>query len=217
MIKNQPNSMKTPRTRRKRQLGISLVEMGIAAAVVGILLMGILVGLPKVQLNARLDKARQEIPQTIDAMTLTYVTQANTDKVSLQFLSLANAWPANRVTDSGKTTAKVNGVFPGSDEQVFSNTTTSVPRLTQNNQGFSYWLHNVPKEACLPLVQLLITHRSVAEVSVSDASKAKPGGGRGATTVTTNTRSTLYLDMTKVATACSTEGRKSINAQVSRT
>ena len=206
--------MKTPRKSRRRQLGISLVEMGIAAVVISVLLIGILVGLPKLQLDSRLNKARQEIPLVLNAMNAAYATQLDTNGASTRILSAANVWPQDRVVNPGQTSVQVNGVFPGSTEFVFANATTTT-RLPTGNQGFTYWIRNIPKEACLPLVQLLVTQRSVAEVSVGDAT-LNPNGNRATSVVTQITRSGLIVNMLNATTACSAPGNKSVVALVSR-
>ena len=207
--------MKNPPNNRRRQLGISLVEMSIAAVVFSVLLVGILVGLPKLQLDLRMNKARQEIPLIINAMTAAYATQPNTAGASTQILSAANVWPESRILNRGLPAVQVNGVFPGSTERAFANAIAVQPRLGAANQGFSYWIHNIPKEACMPLVQLLVSQRAVVEVSVG-AATLTPGGNRANTVVTTYANSSLAINMANATNACSTAGNKSVVAFLSR-
>ncbi len=202
-------------TSRKRQLGLSMVEISIAAVVISTALIGLLAGLPKLQLDMRLNTARQEIPAVLNAITAAYATQPNTMAASTQILSAAGVWPSHRVIDSGLSTVRVNGVFPGSREYAFNNATEHPPRLASAHQGFMYWLQNVPKEACLPLVQLLVSQRAVAEVSVDIGTKV-PNEWRAATVVTTFAGSTLTVNMVSATTACSTPGNKTIAAAISR-
>lgn len=207
--------MKTLGTSRRKQLGIGLVEMSIAAVVIAVFLVGILVALPKLQLDQRLNKARQEIPLTLNAMTAAYATQASTEGASTRILSAANIWPKDRVIDPGKASVRVNGVFPGSREYVFPNTEEVPPRMASAQEGFAYWIQNIPSEACLPLVQLLVSQRSVTDVTVSP-STTPPSGARGASRVTVWAHSNIQVHMKRATDACSTPGNKSITAYVSR-
>jgi type II secretory pathway pseudopilin PulG len=207
--------MKTLRHSRRTQLGISLVEISIAAVVISAVLLGILVGLPKLQLDQRLNKARQEVPLALNTMMVAYATQPNTLGANTQILSAANVWPNERVSNSGLTTVKVNGVFPGSTEHVFANTATTALRLTRANDGFAYWIRNIPAKACLPLVQLLISQRGVVEVSVG-AATLNPSGGKASTVVSQYLNSSLSANMSTATTACSAAGNKTVVALVSR-
>ena len=207
--------MKTLRHSRRTQLGISLVEISIAAVVISAVLLGILVGLPKLQLDQRLNKARQEVPLVLNTMMVAYATQPNTLGANTQILSAANAWPNERVRNRGLANVTVSGVFPGSTEHVFANTVTTALRLTRAGDGFTYWIRNIPSQACLPLVQLLISQRGVVEVSVG-AATLNPGGGRASTVVSQYQNSGLSANMSTATTACSAAGNKSVVALVSR-
>lgn len=207
--------MKTLRHSRRTQLGISLVEISIAAVVISAVLLGILVGLPKLQLDQRLNKARQEVPLVLNTMMVAYATQPNTLGANTQILSAANAWPKERVRNPGLATVQVSGVFPGSTEHVFANSSTAQLRLTRTNEGFTYWIRNIPANACIPLIQLLISQRSVVEVSVG-AATLNPGGGRASTVVSQYLNSSLSMNMATATTACSAAGNKTVVALVSR-
>jgi hypothetical protein len=207
--------MKNLRRSRSKQLGISLVEISIAAVVTSALLLGILVGIPKLQLDQRLNTARQEVPLVITTMMMTYAPQPDTKGANTQILSAANAWPSARVSNPGLGNAAVRGVFPGSTEHVFANASVNALRLPNANQGFTYWLSNVPKEACLPLVQLLISQRGVVDVSVG-AGTLSPTGTRATTGVSHYVHSGLAVNMAAATSACSKDGNKSVVALVSR-
>jgi type II secretory pathway pseudopilin PulG len=207
--------MKTLRHSRRTQLGISLVEISIAAVVISAVLLGILVGLPKLQLDQRLNKARQQVPLVLNTMMVAYATQPNTAGANTQILSAANAWPNERVSNPGLATVRISGVFPGSTEHVFANTATTTLRLPQANDGFTYWMRNIPKQACIPLVQLLISQRGVVEVSVG-AAALNPSGGRASTVVSQYLNSSLSANMAAATGACSAAGNKTVVALVSR-
>jgi len=207
--------MKTLRHSRRTQLGISLVEISIAAVVISAVLLGILVGLPKLQLDQRLNKARQQVPLVLNTMMVAYATQPNTAGANTQILSAANAWPNERVSNPGLATVRISGVFPGSTEHVFANTATTTLRLPQANDGFTYWMRNIPKQACIPLVQLLISQRGVVEVSVG-AANLNPSGWRASTVVSQYLNSSLSANMAAATGACSAAGNKTVVALVSR-
>lgn len=210
--------MKYQQIKYTRQRGVSLVEMGIAAAIVAVILVGALLALQKVQMDRRLQKARQEVPATILAISQTATTQTSTyGWATTQTLSMMDVWPNDRVENPGMATVKVNGPFPGSTERVFANAVTAGPRLKQINQGFAYWLSNIPAEACMPLLQLLVTQRSVAGVYVGAASTNPSGSNAGLQSVgNIDTSSVLSLNMATAAQKCAGNTNKSIVAFISR-
>jgi hypothetical protein len=191
---------------RTRQRGISLVEMGIAIGVLAVLLIGVFMGYRKVQMDSYMQKARQEIPITVAAISMSAMTQPDTRNTTTQTMSLLNAWPKERMTNPGQTTVKVDGPFPGSNEQVFGYQRAQGARIRAPWSGFAYWINNVPEEACLPLLQLLIAQRSVASLSAgSMALNRVPNSSNQAGTgwlTSTAANGTLSLNMGPAASAC---------------
>lgn len=208
--------MKTTDSRRASQHGISLVEMSVAIALLAVVLVGTLWGVQKVRLEQWLNKARQDIPVTLTALSSSFATQNNTLGANTQILSLMNVWPKDRVNNPGQATVRVNGPFPGSQEMVFSSPNQHPPRIIQANQGLAYWVTNVPPEACLPLLQTMATHRAVANLYVLPVTTAPALNARGTSLVTFGNSDVLTINMTAAANACSGSTNKQVIAIVAR-
>lgn len=200
-----------------KQRGISLVEMAIATAVVAALLVGMLMAFPKIQFERQMAAARQEIPVTVNTIYTAYATQLDTTGVTTRILVGTNAWPSERVRDRGLTTESVNGPFAGSSEFVFANTATAIPRLRQVNQGFAYWLTELPPEACLPILQVLAAQRPVVQLFVGAAGSRTPSGNPAIAGVASmNSNGVLTLNMGTAAAACQGPGKKQVAALMTR-
>jgi hypothetical protein len=191
---------------RGRQRGISLVEMGIAIAVLAVLLVGVFLGYRKVQMDSYMQKARLEIPLTVAAISMSAMTQPNTNGINTQIMSLLNAWPKDRVTNAGQSTVKVAGPFPGSTEQVFGYAYSNGTRLRVGWSGFAYWINNVPEDACLPLLQLLVAQRSVVNLTAGSMSLNKTPNSTNmagsAWLASTASNGTISLNMGNATTWC---------------
>jgi hypothetical protein len=204
---------------RVRQRGISLVEMSFAIAVVAALLIGGFFALKKVQTDRHLDQARREMPATVTAISISTVSQPSTQNINTQVMSMFNAWPKERVSNPGLTTVKVNGPFPSSTEVVFGFPTAVGTRLPSAFSGFNYWISNIPQEACLPLLQILVAQRSVVDLNVGRGRAPGAGTRAGNTSlVTTAANGSQSLNLTAATTACAVAGTGilSISALIAR-
>lgn len=211
--------MKHTLSRQGRQRGISLVEMGIAGAVIAMLLVGALMAFQKVQLERQMHQARNQIPSTLSAIARFASTQPSTQSMTTQMLSLAEAWPAELVQNAGQANVRVAGPFPGSTEQVFGTGLTTAPRLRVAWQGFNYWISNIPARACLPMLQLLVTHSSVAMLRVGEASAVVPSANNQAGNtglVNFGGNGLPSLNLPAATTACSGSGNKQISVLIAR-
>lgn len=197
------------------------MEMGIAATVLAGLILAATLGIQKLNFERTMGQARNEIPLTITAAVSAYATQASTTDLSSpalgkRILSAMNIWPDNRVTNKGLNNAVIAGHFSGSNEVMMTNVSVAVPRVRQSRQGFAYWITNIPPNACMPLVQLLITQRSVANV-YAGANTLNPSGNVAGTLVSvTGTNGLLNINTTAASTACSGNGNKTLMAIIAR-
>lgn len=211
--------MKHTLSRQGRQRGISLVEMGIAGAVIAMLLVGALMAFQKVQLDRQMHQARNEIPSTLSVITRFAAAQPNTANINTQMLSLAEAWPAERVQNAGQANVRVAGPFPGSTETAFGASIASAPRIRNPWQGFNYWISNIPARACLPMLQLLVTHPSMAMLRAGETGAVVPGAGNNAgnaALVTFGVNGLPSLNLPLATTACSGSGNKQISVLIAR-
>lgn len=208
--------MKRLNPRLSSQHGISLVEMSIAIAILAVALVGTLMGVQKVKFDQRLNKAREDIPVTLTALSSAYATQTSTVGATTQVLSLMNVWPKDRVTDAGTASVRVNGSFPDSQELVFHSPYAHPPRIAQGNQGIAYWVTNIPPEACLPLLQTMATHGSVANLYVFPMTTTPAANVRRNSLVSFVNGNILTLNMTTATNDCSGSGNKQVVAIVAR-
>lgn len=198
------------------------MEMGIAATVLAALILGAILGIQKLNFERRLSQARNEIPLTITAAVNAYATQAstaelNTPAAGKRVLSAMNIWPDNRVANKGLNSVIVSGHFKGSEEVMMTSISTAPPRIRQSGQGFAYWITNIPADACMPLVQTLLTHRSVAGVWAG-ANTLNPNGWVPTIMVSSvGTNGLLSMNTSSASTACSGSGNKTIMALIART
>lgn len=216
-LNNTDNTACAERLRRQR--GLSLMEMGIAATVLAALILGALLALNKLQFERRLSEARKEIPVTITTAIEAITTQPDTEDLNTaakatRVLSTFNVWPQNRVQNPGMLTVQVNGHFPGSIEQMVTNTGTHPPRLAPN-QGFAYWIRNIPPEACMPLVQLLVAQPTVVQVYVTLATTAT-NGRPGTAELATYKNGAMSMNAETAATACAGKTNKNVVAMIGR-
>lgn len=194
--------------KQSRQRGVSMLEMGMVVAMLGVLVVGVFMAYKKIQMDRYLQTAIEQIPKTITAISGSAITQSTTAGTTTQVMSMMGAWPSERVVDAGQATVKVNGAFPSSTEQVFGYTGVFAPRVRVANSGFSYWINGVPEAACLALLQVLVTHRNVANITVGsmDAAKVPANGntaGTGASLVTVAASGAISVNMAAATTACS--------------
>jgi hypothetical protein len=171
-----------------------------------------------------MSQARTQIPLTINAAVVAFsdapsTAALNTLAVGTRVMSSFNVWPAERVTDKGLTTVQVAGPFKGSREYLMANTgAVAAPRVRSTNQGFVYWLANIPADACMPILQTLVSNRSVAAIRVAPATFTPDGSAFGTTEVGSySTNGAFTLLPSTASTACSAAGNKSIMAVLART
>lgn len=193
------------------------MEMGIAATLLAALILGAILGIQKLNFERKLGKARNEIPLTITAAVNAFATQEstidlNTATTGKRILSAMNIWPDGRVANKGLDSAIVSGHFQGSQEVMMTNWTTVAPRIRQPYLGFAYWITNIPADACMPLVQTLLTHRSVAGVWAG-ASTLNPSGWASGTLVSSvGNNGLLSMNLGSAAMACSGNNNKTLLA-----
>jgi hypothetical protein len=223
MTTNTSSKKSASRAKLEGQKGLSLMEMGIAATVLAALLLGVMMGIQKLNFDRQMSEVRKQIPVTISAAADAFSTQPttgnlNTLQLGTSVMSSFNVWPAERVKDKGLATVEVIGPFTGSREYMMTNTSVAAPRLRAAGQGFAYWITNIPADACMPILQTLIAHRSVAAIQVG-AATITPGGTTSGTTAvgTYATNGALTLNTALASTACSAAGNKTILALLART
>jgi hypothetical protein len=223
MTNNSPAEKSAGSTKLEAQKGLSLMEMGIAATVLAALILGVMMGIEKLNFDRKMSEVRKQVPVTISAAVDAFSTQPSTailgsTLAGTKIMSSFNVWPANRIKDKGLDTVEVIGSFTGSREYMVTNYSTAAPRLRLANQGIAYWITNIPADACMPILQTLIAHSSVASIHVAEATITPGGtttGSKGVGTYTNN--AALTLNMVTATAACSTPGNKSLLALLSRT
>jgi Tfp pilus assembly protein PilV len=224
MTTNSSFKKSAGRTKMEGQKGLSLLEMGISATVLAALILGVTMGIQKMNFDRQMSEARKQIPLTINAAVIALSADPNTAAlnnivVGTRVMSAFNVWPAERVTNKGLNTVQVTGPFTGSREYLMTNSTAvAAPRVRARNQGLVYWLTNIPPDACMQILQTLVAHRSVAAVGVAPATITPSGSFAGTTNVGGYaTNGVLTLNAASASTACSAAGNKSITALLART
>ena len=151
----------------KRQGGYTIVELSIALAIIGILLVAGLSGVSSLLVTS---KANTQIEESSRAMAK---LQGNLTSTSVSGLTTASAigmgmFPSTRVTGSG-TTIAVSTVMGGGNEFVASNGSTALTTSSHGidlaaNIGAIYTLTNIPKGACSDIAASLASIASAAYV-----------------------------------------------------
>lgn len=211
--------MKLLAMQRRRQRGLSLMEMGIAGAIVAMLLVGALMAVQKVQLERQMHQARQEVSVTLAAISRSAATQPTTQNINTPTISLLEAWPAERVSKAGQADVRVAGPFQGSTEVVFGSSTVVPPRIRVNYAGFNYWISNIPARTCLPMLQFLVAQPNVARLSAGETAAVTPGQNlnAGATQlVVISNAGQVSLNMAEATKVCSGSGNKQISVMLAR-
>ena len=211
--------MKLHAMQRRRQRGLSLMEMGIAGVIVAMLLVGALMAVQKVQLERQMHQARQEVSVTLAAISRSAATQPTTQNINTPTISLLEAWPPERVSKAGQADVRVAGPFPGSTEVVFGSSTIVVPRIRTSYAGFNYWISNIPARTCLPMLQFLVAQPNVARLSAGETAAVNPGqnlNAGAAQLVMISTAGLVSLDMANATIACRGSGNKQISVMLAR-
>ena len=135
----------------KRQGGYTIVEVSIALAIIGILLVAGLSGANSLLLSS---KANTQIEESGRAMAKLQSTLTSTAVSSMTTVSAVGmgVFPSSRVSGTGTTTT-VSTVMGGGSEFAVSNGSTALTTSTNGidlaaNIGAIYTLTNIPKGAC---------------------------------------------------------------------
>lgn len=212
--KQQTHKRRAVPGRLHRQRGMSLIEMGIAVALLAVVTIAGMFAVRKIQFESSMTTMRQEVPASINAMVAAYANHMNTVGANTMLLSGLNVWPSDRISNRNDATVEVKGHFSGQTEMVFSNVTTDAKRLPSANQGFLYVLSDLPPDACLPVLQFVVTLPGVAQVYAG--LPGTPTGTARGKVVTKDERSHLVLDMTAANTQCAGSTAKDIEILVGR-
>ncbi len=134
--------------KNRRQGGYTIIELGIALAIVAVLIIGGLAGVTAVLDSARANDQISSSGRTIAKLqnvVSTSATLQNLDTTQAIGLSL---FPNNRV-NAART--GVVGVFSGGSEFIATNGVNAVvgvgPNIPINRAGF-YVIHNIPRAVC---------------------------------------------------------------------
>lgn len=134
----------------KKQGGYSLVELSIALAIVSVILVGGLMGTRQILMTNNVNNQLKESAQVIAKITRNFQKQSDTSAASVTNLAPIGVWPAERASKDTAGKWTIRGVMGGSAEHVFANKAAIVSMAA--NQGFLYYIHNVPSAACADLV-----------------------------------------------------------------
>jgi prepilin-type N-terminal cleavage/methylation domain-containing protein len=184
-----------------RQAGYTLVELSVALAIVGVILVGALVGSRQVLLSNSVNAQVRDSAQVIAKVQRQYAKQTSTTGATTDVLGPLAIWPSDRATVSGTATT-VRGVIGGSSEFIFTND-AAIGTLAAN-QGFIYTLRKVRTDACADLVTALDPLSFAIYAGASPA--AAPTNGSTPTTTAVKAADTSSISMSNLATACAPTG-----------
>lgn len=200
----------------KKQAGYSLVELSVALAIVAVILVGGLMGTRQILMTNNVNNQLKESAQVIAKITRNFQKQTDTSAASVANLAPIGVWPAERASlDATTKKWTVRGVMGGSAEYVFANKAAIVSMAP--NQGFLYYIHNVPSAACADLVNGLDS--MAYAIYAGDATKLQTasldGSTPGADFKAVKVGDTNQVSQADLATGCdNSKARVSIIAAV---
>jgi prepilin-type N-terminal cleavage/methylation domain-containing protein len=143
-------SMHTPNTPSMpiQQKGYTLVELGIAIAIVAIL---VVAGLTGVQNILNSNKVNDQLRTTakLAGRISTAFSSTSTSGATVATVQTAGGWDPSRVTGTGATTA-VRSSFNSTETLAFNSTNLSGMSA---GSGFVYVIQEVPQSVCIDLAQ----------------------------------------------------------------
>ncbi len=138
----------TPPSMPIRQKGYTLVELGIAIAIVAILVVS---GLTGVQSILNSNKVNDQLRTTakLAGRISTAFSSTSTSGATVATVQTAGGWDPSRVTGTGTNTA-VRSSFNSVETLLFNSTNLSG---MSSGSGFVYVIQEVPQSVCIDLAQ----------------------------------------------------------------
>lgn len=180
------------RATHPRQRGFSLIEMGVALVIIGGLIMAMYTLYRSMMLDRQVNAYRIDLNKTVNVIRSVYGSRLSTYGMDVQTMSLAGAWPSERVSNLGSSNVLVRGHFPGSTETV-SGTGTPAAKLRINR---------VPLEACVRMLQVFAAQAGVSQIMVYEAGEELPSYNN----LRDASNGQYRLSMANAVLACGKEG-----------
>ena len=165
-------------SKKRRQGGYTIVELGIALTIVAVLIISGLVGVNAVLASTKANDQISASGQTIARLQNIVSTSADLTGLDTQRAIGLSVFPRNRV-NAARTA--VNGVFSGGSEFINTNL-AAIGGLGANipaNRAGLYVIHNIPRAVCsevalalAPLVDSAWVNATVAQVAINAAPAA---------------------------------------------
>jgi len=128
-----------------RQAGYSLVEIGVAVAIVAMLVLVALTGVQNILTANKISQQVRNVARLTSKINALYAT--GTSGVTQLEVVQAGGWSSDFATISGNT-ATIKSAW-GTGETIAPNQYDA--GTMGANRGFIYTIHNVPKDACIDL------------------------------------------------------------------
>ena len=149
-LEMQRKTFKPSATSKRHQKGYTLIELGIATAILAVLVVGGLTGVQAIMLSGKVSDQAKTLGRLQSTISKHYQNAPTTAATLLQLTQLG-AWDARSVSGTGTDTA-VTSAF-GTAEALVSNA-ASIGTMPIN-RGFIYTIPGVPQAACTDLAQSL--------------------------------------------------------------
>ena len=179
-----------------KQQGFTLVELSITLVLIAGIVLGGLYYIQRIQVENAINKTASDAAVSMNAAIAAVAADKSTTGHTLTSLATMNVWARDRLTvgTDGKVTS-VAGPFPGSTESITPNDAdiNSTPVLPKE-QGFVYWINNVPGEACSSVAKNLSAHPNVVQVKVG----GKDSAFTAATDMANATNKSIIVDPAKL-------------------
>ena len=185
-------------SKKRRQGGYTIVELGIALTIVAVLIISGLVGVNAVLATTKANDQISASGQTIARLQNIVSTSADLTNLTTQRAIGLSVFPRNRVTADR---TAVNGVFSGGSEFINTNT-LAIGNLGANipaNRAGLYVIHNIPRAVCSEVALALAPLVDSAWVNVTPNQQAAITAAPNANVIKTNGGAVAPV---AVSTAC---------------
>ncbi len=162
---------------RRRQRGLSLVEIAISVAIIAALLIGVMSWVRRIDVDRQLNATRSDAIASMNSAIAAYMTSPSTATATMVVLTGQNVWPSDRISNPGAPGAAVRSHFKGGSEHMFGNTFSNT--WMKSGAGFVYYIRGVPAQACAQLATTLAAHPNAIRVTAGDTPANPPGNGNG--------------------------------------
>ena len=146
-LEMQRQMFKPSKTSKRHQKGYTLIELGIAIAILAVLVIGALTGVQAIMTSGKVSDQAKTLGRLQSTISKHYQNAPTAAANQAQLVTLG-AWDARSVNAGVVTSAF------GTVETVIPNGATVIGTMTAN-QGFIYTIPGVPPAACTDLAQSL--------------------------------------------------------------